>query len=627
MATLCNSINLPFTIIIPYGNDSEIQVTEIYHSSEHTKTEQLIELKEGLRTGIQFFVDNEEDIDDEAKIEIQTSLYNNTDTQKPFVYPLTKKPLTKWMFEYKDDQEDFPWRMGTYLIRIYYKGISYTTSFSIKPLYLNDQQVYTIHQYLEEKVEGIIYDLIYSNQTLAKQEKDLLSDWYYDYARYMMDHKDAIYYFLLALEKEPISLLVSDHRISSSLGKRDRKSIQWESTSRGLSKSMNSNSQNYFYNRVKREDYNHKANQWMKTILFRWNSDIRTVIDIITNRNHAIKEIIVSLKEKTKKLESRKTYIGFQKGVARTEWVDIKAQTTITNNDLKKNNEIFLQQRKWLEQLQSVRIRIINLLNNSFLSEVELGKMKPLLTTNHYYQLDMLYNKSKLIQKYEGDKERHIKIYKPFWQIYEYYCLFTIIDLLIKSGLKLQKAPNVDLMKAYYESSIPAESFFKLENSKVIIDCWYDKYHNDKIVAEKNGDRFFTTQEKRRPDIKLDLYQKQTDGPPLFDSCIIIDAKFRKLSYLFNDRYATATREQLTKYSNFYYLGGNRRLRSVVERIICLYGSKNKDSIRKEQAPLIYINLFPSILENGVIENTGEKELFEEIFSWIDEAIPGGINQ
>jgi hypothetical protein len=617
MATLCNNSILPFTIVIVHGDDIK-KVEKIYLSNSHTKTDEQIELKEGLKTGFQFFVDREGDMDKDAKIEIQTSLYNNTDTQESLVYSLTEESITNWVYLNKN-HETFPWRMGTYLLRIYYKGISYTTSFYVKPLYLNDNQVKTIHEYLEGKIEGIIYDLVYSNQSLAKQENDVKTNWYYDYARFMMDHKESINYFLLSLENQPISQIEVTHELSRIPGKIDRKTIKWENTRGGLSKNISSKNQTYFYNNVKKEKHNHKANQWMKTILFRWSGDIHTVIDVISNGYDSTNKKIATLKEKAKDLESRKEYIRVQKEVARTEIVDLKAQTTILNKDLKKYKEAHLQQKKWLEHLRSIQSHMVHLLNNSFLAEVERGTIKPLLTINHYYQLNMLYEKSKLIQKNDGDKERHIKIYKPFWQIYEYYCLFTVIDCLKKIGFSLNKL-EIDLIESYLQNSVPEGSFFSLENSNIVIHCWYDKYHSDKFIAEQNGDLFFTTQEKKRPDIKLDLYKKQKDGSLLFESCLIFDAKFRKFSNLHSNDYATSTYHQLTSYSLFFYLGENRPTRPVVNKVICLYGSESKGPIRREVFPLSYINLFPHVLDNGQIETRGEKEILEEIYSWIGES-------
>jgi hypothetical protein len=194
MAILCNGKKLPITIAFAHDYGADKPFTTIYSYDSYTQQDSYIELFEGLKTGIKFFADSPEDFDDEARIEIQTSLYDTTDTQESLAYPLTLEPELNWIYSPSND-DNFPWRMGTYLINIYYKGQTFTTGFFVKPLYLSKEQVQTVHHYLESKVEGIIYDLIYSNESLSEPEENLLTNWYYDYARYIIDYKESIHYF------------------------------------------------------------------------------------------------------------------------------------------------------------------------------------------------------------------------------------------------------------------------------------------------------------------------------------------------------------------------------------------------------------------------------------------------
>ncbi|KIL48365.1 nuclease domain-containing protein [Jeotgalibacillus campisalis] len=617
MAILCNDISLPVSLFVFHGN-YRTQVNEVYLKNTYTKSQNPINFKEELKTGFQFFIDTEEDWDEDAKIEIQTSLYNNEDTQEHIQYPLNKEPLINWVYQNKSN-ETFPWRMGTYMLNIIYKGVSYTTSIYVTPLYLTDQQVSIIHNYLEKKVEGLIYDLVYSSKNVKTQD-EVQTNWYFDYAKYMMRHKTIVNFNLLKLENEPKTKLISAYQVKRNIGIIDKKSIRWETSSHGVSKNSSNSYPNYFFNRIKKEEYNNTVNQWMKTILFNWSGDIHNVTDFITKAQDSIKIKLSSINRKLEKLELRKDFIKLQREVARTEKVDLYVQTTTLKKDLDKYRNIYDQQHKWLDNLRSIHSRIVHLLYKSFLSEVERGKIKPLLTSSNYYLINEIFEKSKLIQKNAGDKEQFVKLYKPFWQIYEYYCLFTIIDCLNKCGFILKKDKEFDLLKSFYYNEIPSGSHFLLEKSDLVIHCWYDKYHGDKFTAELNGDLFFTAQEKKRPDIKLDLYKKQLDGSLKFQGCLIFDAKFRKFSNMHNNDYATSTYQQLTNYSLFFYLGEDRSTRPVVDKVICLYGSESKGPIKKEVFPLTYINLFPKLLDNNEIEIKGEHEVLIEINKWI-----GGI--
>ena len=184
--------------------------------------------------------------------------------------------------------------------------------------------------------------------------------------------------------------------------------------------------------------------------------------------------------------------------VSKTTKIDIWSQISILEKEIQKHIEISTQQENWIIQLRSIFSRMIYLINNSFLKEVERGKVKPILKNNNYYQLNIIYEKSKLFQQKEADNKQFVKILKPFWQIYEYYCLFSVMDSLKKIGFRIKKGFETNFIELYHQSMIPPETFFELENDRAIIHCWYDKYHGDKFAAEQKGELFFAGQEKKR---------------------------------------------------------------------------------------------------------------------------------
>ncbi|AEP93090.1 hypothetical protein I33_4188 [Bacillus subtilis subsp. subtilis str. RO-NN-1] len=624
MAILCNGKELPITIAINHKNRYDMgdkTFTEIYPYDAYIKQDSYIELYEGLNTGIKFFADSLEHFDQDARIEIQTSLYDSSDTQKKHVYPLTLEPTLNWIYNHGDDI--FPWRMGTYLIHVYYQGQTYTVGFFVRPLYLSTEQVNSIHHYLESKIEGMIYDLISSNESLMDQEDKTLSNWYYDYARYMTSQKETIYYFLLSLENLPLSHIISSNEVSLTPGKVNRRSIKWSTTNKGIAKNSGIGEETYYYNQVKKVNYNQSANRWMKNILSNWSSDLNHVIKTISKSRVIVQKKLYSLENKVFSLYERKDYLNTRREVSTTTKIDISSQISIIEKEIQKHKGILAKQDFWIVKLSSIFSRMVYLLNNSFLKEIDRGKIKPVLKNNNYYQLNSIYDKSKLFQQAEGDNKQIVKILKPFWQIYEYFCLFTVIDCLKKIGFRIKKGFEPNFVELYHQSLIPPGTFFELENEKAIIHCWYDKYHGDKFSAEEKGELFFAGQEKKRPDIKLDLYEKQENGDLLFRSSLIFDAKFRKLANMHNNDYATTTYQQLTSYYNFFYLGSNRKSQrgQVVHQVICLYGSEKGKKVKKTVEPLLYIKLFPKIEENGEINTIGENEVLEELHYWLEDLI------
>ncbi|MGD6844685.1 hypothetical protein ACQCVH_19495 [Bacillus infantis] len=628
MAIHCNGEVLPITIAITHENGVDKFFDNIYPYGAYTKQDSKIVLFEGLSTAIKFFADAPEHFDNDAKVEIQTSLYDSSDTQETLRYQLSLEPSLNWMYKHSD-HDTFPWRMGTYHLHVHYKGKVYTTGIIVKPLYLSTEQVQTVHNYLEVKIEGIIYDLIYSSESILDKGEKILTNWYYDYARYITSQKESIFYFLMSLEKYPLSHLISSNEISLLPGRINRRSIKWSTTNSGIAKNSGVGEETYYYNRVKKVDYNQNANQWMKNILSSWSSELHHVIETISKSHNDVQKKLYSLRHKIVDLHKRKNYLDTKREVSKTTKIDIWAQISILEKEIQKHDEILTQQENWMKQLRSIFSRMIYLLNNSFLQEVERGKYKPMLKNNNYYQLNLIYEKSKQFHQKQGGNKQFVKILKPFWQVYEYYCLFSVLDSLKKLGFQINKGFEPNFVELYHQSLIPPETFFELENDRAIIHCWYDKYHGDKFSAEQKGELFFAGQEKKRPDIKLDLYEKKENGELLFISSLIIDAKFRKLANMHNEDYATTTYQQLTSYYNFFYLGKNRKSRrgQVVQQVICLYGSERGTKVKKTVEPLLYIQLFPHIKENGEIETKGELEVLEELHYWLEDFTPSPLMQ
>ncbi len=622
MALQCNGETLPFNLVISHNFGGEKKFKNIFPYKAYTIQNDYIDISEGLNTAIKFYVDDPIHFDENAKIEVQTSLYDSSDARENLKYPLSLGPNINWIYQHSSN-EVFPWRMGIYYIQIYYKGKVYTTGFRVKPLHLTLNQVQSVHNFLENKIEGIIYDLMYSKESLKDHDGKILTNWYYDYARYISSQKEAIIYFLRSIEKKPITQLISENRIKLFQGRMNRKSIQWSNTSRGISKNGGIGGEIYFYNQIKKVDYNHKANQWMKNLLSSWSSDLHVVIEEISKNQSNMQKNLKLLRVTLKELESRKSYLSKMSEVSTTTKIDVYAQIQISKEKIQRHSEIIIRQETWIIKLRSVFSRIILLLNSPAFREIERGRIKPQLKDPNYFNLNLIYENSKLHQNRESNTTQYVKVLKPFWQLYEYYCLFSVMDILKNMGFSSNNEFQPDFIDMYHQNLIPSETLFEVENERAVIHCWYDKYHGDKFSAEEKGELFFAGQEKKRPDIKLDLYEKKENGELLFISTIILDAKFRKLSNMHNNDYATKTYQQLTSYYNFFYLGANRKNRrgQVVQQVICLYGSEKGKQIKKTVEPLLYIQFFPRFEDNGDIKTQGEHELKEELGYWLEDYI------
>ncbi|RKJ50391.1 hypothetical protein D7X33_32680, partial [Butyricicoccus sp. 1XD8-22] len=352
---------------------------------------------------------------------------------------------------YSDINEGvYPWRMGSYLIDIYYKGEKYTTAIKVAPTHLNSKQIEQIHSYLQGVAEGIIYDYVLSNQSYSQiTSEELKTKWFYEYARFITDTQNLIVYALSKIEKNPYTQITNEYKQSKQIGKIGIKSVKWELMN-GYSDSGK------YFNKVKSNVYNTLENKWIKYVVYNWKSEISKALTLIRRNHQILQEETLTLEQKRRELESEKNRLNKKWNIAKTVILNLNSQILIKEKEIKEKMGILNQHEKWINSLDSIKNRMVHLLANSFLSDIQIGQKKPLLKQNVYFLLDELYLESKKIKENEGNKKRLIKIYKPTWLIFEYYCLFTTLNILKELGFDSTEGFHPQMLDQFYENKIPS---------------------------------------------------------------------------------------------------------------------------------------------------------------------------
>lgn len=619
MAIHCNGKSIPFRVNFVYSQSETVEVTQVWDSEIIPYNADFITINENWNIGIQFFVEHEEDWDEEARIEISTSLFDKEDNQEVLTYKLERDNTNiQWIYRNKED-EFYPWRMATYLIDIFYKKQKYSTGFTVAPIHLRKEQIEQIHFFLQNKVEGLIYDYVYSNKSFSNINSNVLNiHWFYEYVRYMMDVQDKLSFALNRVEKNPVMKLVNSYELSQKPGRIGIKSINWDlkSSKQGMG---------LHFNKKKKNVYDTDENRWIKNIILSWKNDIKVASSLIKKNYQLYQENILELQHEKILLEVNLEKLQRKWNVSKTMILNLRSKIKIIEKECSEKERIIYQHKNWISCLETIESKMGFLLSESFFSEIERGYKKPLLKQNSYHILDELYQESRKIREDKGNKKRLIKIYKPTWLIFEYYCLFSTIDVLRELGYQLVDGIKPEMLELFYENKIPSGHKFILENDNSLIEVWYDKYHaHDENEAREKGELFFTHLSKKRPDIKMDVYKKSVNGDILFKDSLVIDAKFRKLQSIYNSDYVKDTYDQLLSYNSFFYCGSNRLYNntrsSCVNRVLCLYANDDEQRVKKVVNPITFIKLFPKIAED-TIEEVGRAEMTEEIIEWLDDLI------
>lgn len=611
MATRYNNQDLPLSFYFEDRFQRQNEVLELWENKEDMRIEKFPVIKENSIIGVKFFVSKEEEHDPESYCSIQTNLYDQMDERmeiKQFLgIGLSEK---KWIYQGKDNEE-YPWRMGVYFLEVYYKGKRYWGGINVLPRHLDENQVSEIHSYLNEQVQDIIYDFIYSSKKFSNNEKSVLPKyWYYDYASKIAERFEEFMYIMTAIEKNPANQILSVYIPSVLTKKLDRKSIQWAMSAKGLAKNTGNNQHGFQLNKEKAENINSNENQWVKNIILVWKKDVYNVTTYIKRDFNQYKDKMKEHKEEHSLLCDKKEYLLGKKDTGENTKKNINSQIFMLEKEMKNTNTKIAILKKKLDVLSKMESKLIFFLSSPLLKNTVRAKRKPFLKNSKYHRLDSIFEELNKIRKSNGQDSQISSVLKPTWQIYEYFCLFKVIKILTDSGYSIVQGLGEDLLNLYFEDRIQEGTKFILENNDEIIHVWYDHYHahTEKEALEK-GELFYTPNPKKKPDFKID-YFKKTENGKLFSSSIVMDSKFSELKTIYNHQYRNKTTEQLVGYYHYFCVLPEAGHRPCIDRVVCLYAGEGNRDVQQINESITYLRFHPAFGEDGPYL-VGEKQLKE----------------
>jgi hypothetical protein len=626
MATRFNNLNLPFTLAF-HGTFNYVSFVKEVWKNNRGEANLLAEIGENAPVDLHFYVEHESDLDEEAYISIETSFYSENEVQELKTFPLHIKHEDNRHVNtlYADSKKsgDYPWRLGRYGIRIFYKGRNYTTYFNVIPLHLESSEVLWMHDYLENSIEGIIYDFIYSQKARNQTDYGEMSAyWYFDYSKFIYDNKEKIVYALLQMEKNPSSMIVSEYLIATSPKKIGPKSHMWANSGKGMARNRGMQPQIYYNNKQKHETNITKENQWLKNILLLWGKDLNAVLIALKKDYDKLTADFDQTNSDLVNYQEQKIHLSGKKDVARHLTSHVSTVLRIKRESLQRYLHYKKIYEEQLRTLTLVKYRISYLINSSFLSDVPRGKIRPLLKARPYRLLDELYNESLKMKKEEGDKTRIIPILKQTWKVFEYFSLFKVLETFKDNGYVLTDGMDKNFINIYNQEGIPEGRCFVLEKEDSVIHVFYDKYLAvSEKEANERGEKFYASLDNKRPDIKIDAYKKKDDGSLWFNSSFVFDAKYRRRSSIYQSNYLMSSHSQLQNYYSVFYFGDNRLNNNMlcVDSVCCLYTKDPNSPIKDFKHPVTYIQLYPNIdEETGKVVVVGERELKNVLDTWLE---------
>lgn len=560
----------------------------------------LVSIKEGIQIGARLFAKDGTDIDEKATLVIQSGTYDEEGKQIEIKIPITNQGNMEYIFNHERNQV-FPWRLGVYFLDVHYRDAIYSSGILVSPIHLSTSQVQSMHLLLEKEVEGICYDLIYTFKSISNEHEFLASKSYYDYVLRLMNEKDDIEAALYALQRNMICQVKTEYQKSPTERKTDHKSVRWKAI-RGESCSLN---------KKKSLTYDIPENQWIKHVLYFWKQDLAHIEKEIDEDCKRLHLLIRSKEEEKRTNEERKRVWWNDRELSQESRDSMISIIKRIEDDIKKAERQYNIITRWNHYMKNLIGRFGYLLFSTELSAVSRARRKPNLKDNNYRKMTKLYEESSTSLIGSRKNSHVVPILKPTWKIYEQFVYFQVIDIIRKCGFSVKPSSIAESLR-----EITSGHCTELENDGMILHVWYDKCVYIKEDAIAIGDMFFSSR-IIQPDIRIDMYKKEEN--PVFLSTLAMDAKHRRYKSLHNENYTSNVSSQMLRYAQIFYRGEHTvasRRRPVVSSVLCVYSRDREAPIKKEELPIVFIQLFPEIDHDQL---TGYKELMGEIHEWLKE--------
>ncbi|WP_010492520.1 nuclease domain-containing protein [Paenibacillus elgii] len=563
----------------------------------------LILVKESIPIGVRLYTKEGAQKDSNAKVVIQTSMYDENGRQIDLHIPVSSKDSEEYIYKYVDKKDkEFPWRLGVYFFDVYYDGFVYSSGINVAPIHITTEQVQHMHLLLEQEIEGICYDLIYTSKSTSNEFEFLKMKSYYDYVLRLINEKDKITGSLMQIERNLINKVATQYKTGTYQMKVDHKSLRWKEV-RGSS---------FELNKRKVLSYDVPQNRWLKHVLLSWCNELLKIEELI-EADCKEKMITISAKEEQRRQsEERKNAFYNAREISRASRDSMSSQLHQLEEDIKKLQRELGVLLRWNQLVKSMIGRFSFMLYSTELSGIERGQRKPSMKDPNYRKISDLYEEGRKTLIGESSAKHVVPILKPTWKIYEQFVYFQVVNMLRKQGFNVTNHHVMDNVRDM-ESGFCVE----LENESSIIHVWYDKVVQLRVDAENSCDLFYSSQQLIQPDIRIDLYKK--GEKTMFIASLALDAKHRKYKSLHNANFTSIVYTQLSKYQSIFYSGENSaqsRRRNVVHYVICVYSRDNDAHVKQEVLPHVFIQLFPDIDHDQMI---GYEELSNELSAWLKD--------
>lgn len=440
---------------------------------------------------------------------------------------------------------------------------NFETLYRIRPHNFSWEQLVNLRIYLEQKLTGLAYNILRRRSGSIGNEKEPMPHPLKAY-QYIQENFNQFRHQLEIIVNDPIKDVIQVYDQRNFSRKPDPKSQRWLSK-RGSAKNANVMTPMYFYEKHTQLTVDTIENRWVKYILRHTKKELKKVKLIFDISRKEQKSRITSKMGELNSYRTRFNRITSQYGF-NDRRKELDTLIKHNENELVQLQEGLIKIDQSLAEVNKYIFQFSRYEQVESLSKVscKIHHKKPtlrLLKERRYAWVYRFYKGLKALQTQETSGKATFP-YKKTSLLFEYFVLCLVIDILEESGFYwtegwLADYPNPELALGNLTSGTLLR-FIRLEGD-FNIELAYDTQifdSGDESISQ------FKANIKRAPDIRVSIYKNTGE----FISTLILDAKYRHYSYLWDEREENDVMKQLSDYLRIWHYDANKPVRSRIKR-------------------------------------------------------------
>lgn len=449
---------------------------------------------------------------------------------------------------------------GDYPIVVYTNEQKYEAMYRIAPHNLSWDAYFNLRSYIEEKVQGMSYNLLKNRSGALGDGFDHLPNDLRIF-QYIQENSRYIKLQLQLIFQDPLYRLKKEYIERTGARKTDAKSQRWLAT-KGISRNSNTYMPIVVQERKAKLTFDTSENHWLKHMLSYARFSLRK-IETKFYENIKIVEVQIQTIEK----EIKNAEVNRQE-ILNQQYQNFK-KLLLETNQLIKSKKAQLETKEFkIKKLKENYELLKRLISTFALYEQEfwlqklpkkISILKPtvrLLKDRRYSSLYRFYQALKDVQKKESSFQKQAFPYKHTALLFEQYSFFIVLDIITDLGFQQKEGLLVDALNNNELGLHELEEGqkVKFENSDVVIFVEYErKIFN---TSNPNESHFFSPGSSNHPDIFVTIYKKESMS---LLSGFALDAKYRGSMHLWNQNMVTDTISQLLDYKNISYYDAEKK--------------------------------------------------------------------